>query len=612
MQSLWYIVEKDGVRIHHGKNIPQILLGLQNELQEIRTEYGRILRTADVQGLVRKHFDRLRFLYRNEGGVLNFVNGAEADLMSHVGELQPTQSMFGERRRILEQMNMYSIKILQDNSERLTEVPYEEIDGASITEFRGTEKMFGFGKKEHEKLIAGKLVKASGAPGDKKGIVLIKDGDILAQSPILSSFVLKALKDGKVKPLSISGELEPEKANANVRLVTTLQKPVSEYYLSHSANAHLEDMFQRRLFLPSHMENTPENREQLVQYLRNEIEDKHLLHATPEALAKVMEYEMSVYSKNILSLDLDDIVDVYTRANHRAKRDGSDSVNPEHVEEAILDRYKERDRKERNYRLGSKEHGIFSMEPEVGSVGGISVNVIGQYAGKPFRINVQAVPNAATGLKFKDLENISGLGKNTAHKGLMQVEALLKKLYHTYETPLNMDLHLSVFQSFNPHDGPSASTAYYVAATSALANIPIYPHVYFTGAIGPSNGEAVPIGGLNYKVMSVINQGLDQGWDDTVVAFPDLNRKDLQLVFKEYRDVVESGKVRLYSYKNREEALEIATMVESSAIDAGIRERMYNFEIQRGVVGKKFSEKVKKKFQKEELKKGWFARLLNR
>lgn len=95
----------------------------------------------------------------------------------------------------------------------------------------------------------------------------------------------------------------------------------------------------------------------------------------------------------------------------------------------------------------------------------------------------------------------------------------------------NIDIHVHFPAAAVPKDGPSAGITMASAIVSKLTGIPIRRDVAMTGEI-TLTGRVLPIGGLKEKALAAMRHGIK------TIIIPDKNRKDLDDIPEEYRNVL--------------------------------------------------------------------------
>ncbi|MEA3378012.1 MAG: S16 family serine protease [Nanoarchaeota archaeon] len=537
--------------------------------------------------IIRKICNHLRFLYSDENKALSMIDDYEQFLFENVGLFKNANEANNSlaRQFLEEKLKEVSINILQDSSGSPNKIRFAEADAKNLIGLIGQVNPFAWGKKEHECIEPGKFIQLSGPFEGKRNIIVLKDMDSILTSPSLGKYLAEALEKDEIKPLPIKSDIDPEPMLARIRAIAVLnESPYSRHYFHHLLNGKLANVFKREITLPHTAENSVENRKSLVNYIRYMIEEKNYLHAAPEALAKIIEINMAKVSTEFLDLKLDEINDLYSRANFIAGQNGETIINAQHIEEAFEKKINEG----KEFQMGIAGYNAkkyFPQKKEVGVIGGLAVILSKPMIGSAFRIAISAIPNKLKGLRFFDIEKESKLAGSSFIKSFEQIELLLKEKYQ--RSKLNYDIYLSLAEQYSHIDGPSASTAISVACISAISKIPIFPNVFFTGAIDPKDGKSLRIGGLNEKIMGVIDLARNKGLEDVVIGFPKDNLEHLQLIMKSYRDVIDSGRVGIYSYDNLDEALEIALRQNASSV----HQKIINMKKRKGILQRLFKRR---------------------
>jgi ATP-dependent Lon protease len=95
----------------------------------------------------------------------------------------------------------------------------------------------------------------------------------------------------------------------------------------------------------------------------------------------------------------------------------------------------------------------------------------------------------------------------------------------------NIDIHVHFPQGAIPKDGPSAGITMASAIVSKLTGVALRKDVAMTGEI-TLTGKVLPIGGLKEKALAAMRHGIK------TIVIPDRNKKDLEDIPEEYREVL--------------------------------------------------------------------------
>lgn len=559
-----FFLEKEG-KIYDRKTNPDLVIPEQYTffkkwwLKEKNLKGKKIIEKT----IVKKEMDILKLLYEDETGVVEMIDSCENYLFEKIDIFNQTGLTPFGKKNIVERVNECNISILQDNKNFKDKIKFVEGDALNLIEILGSIDPIAWSKKEHQRINPGKLIEVSGSSEGKRGILLLKNLDTVLSKPVLGKYLADALLEDSVRCIGSKGDINIDPIKTNTRTIAILDEGIySRYHFEHTLNGKISQAFKKELTLPDFVKNNEENRKKIAQYIKLKILENDYLDANPRALAKLIEIHLANNSKSKLEIKLDNLVDLYSSANYFAHQNNNSEITEEHILKAYEMSIREKEGIKQTYNdFKSRSH--FPDKKEVGVIGGMSIINYKLVCGSPFRIFVSAIENKKKGLRFYNIEQKSKLAGKTFVKGFEQVIQLLK---NKHGTKINSDLYLSYPESFNSHDGPSASTAINVACLSALSNEPIYPYTFFTGALDPVDGKVLKIGGLNEKIMGVVDLILNKDINEAVIGFPRDNLTDLQLVLDNYREVIDSKRIRLYSFDHIDEALEIATRKNVSEI----------------------------------------------
>lgn len=413
------------------------------------------------------------------------------------------------------------------NSENKKVAPFIDATGAHAGALLGDVRhdpyqSGGLGTPAHERVESGMIHRAN------KGVLYIDEigtMDMKTQQELLT-----AMQEHK---LQITGQSD----TSSGAMVRTSAVPC-DFVLVASGNLEVLDGmhialrsrirgYGYEIFMKDSMEDTPENREKLAQFVAQEVKnDGRIPHFNKEAVAEIIkEAQRRAGKKDTLTLKLRDLGGLVRAAGDVAIEQGDNEVTPKHVFEAkkqarsleqqIADRYiKQR-----------KEYSVYSNEgSKIGCINGLAV--IGNSSGIVLPIAAEAAPSQS-----KEEGKIIAAGKlgDIAKEAVQNVGAIIKKSIGTDIS--NYDIHIQFVQSYDGVEGDSASVSMATAIISAIEDIPIDQTLALTGSLSV-RGTVLPIGGATYKIEAAAESGIKK------VLIPASNMDDV-LIDKKYVDQIE-------------------------------------------------------------------------
>ncbi len=380
----------------------------------------------------------------------------------------------------------------------------------------------GLGTPAHERVEAGMIHRSN------KGVLYVDEIGTMQMKT--QQELLTAMQE---KKYSITGQSETS-SGAMVRS----QEVPCDFVLVASGNLQvLEGMhialrsrirgYGYEVFMKDSMQDTPENRDKLVQFIAQEVKkDGRIPHFSREAVAEIIrEAQRRAGKKDTLTLKLRDLGGLVRAAGDISKGEGADSVTLAHVisakklartlEQQIADRYI----------VQRKKYSVFKSEgSEVGRVNGLAI--IGDRSGILLPIAAEAAP-----AQSKDEGKIIATGKlgEIAKEAVQNVSALIKK--NTGTDISNHDIHIQFLQAYDGVEGDSASVSIATAVVSALENVPVDQSVALTGSLSV-RGDVMPVGGVTGKIEAAAEAGMKK------VLIPASNMDDV-LIEERYKNKIE-------------------------------------------------------------------------
>ncbi|MDD3985256.1 MAG: ATP-dependent protease LonB [Methanobacterium sp.] len=394
----------------------------------------------------------------------------------------------------------------------------------------------GLGTPAHERVEAGMIHRSN------KGVLYIDEIGTMKMKT--QQELLTAMQE---KKYSITGQSETS-SGAMVRS----QEVPCDFVLVASGNLQvLEGMhialrsrirgYGYEVFMKDSMQDTPENRDKLVQFIAQEVKkDGRIPHFNRESVAEIIrEAQRRSGKKDSLTLKLRDLGGLIRAAGDIAKGESAESVTISHVisakklartlEQQIADRYI----------VQRKKYSVFKSEgSEVGRVNGLAI--IGDRSGILLPIAAESAP-----AQSKDEGKIIATGKlgEIAKEAVQNVSALIKK--NTGTDISNYDIHIQFLQAYDGVEGDSASVSIATAVVSALENVPIDQTVALTGSLSV-RGDVMPVGGVTGKIEAAAEAGMKK------VLIPAANINDV-MIEERYKN-----KIEVIAVENMSDVLEHA------------------------------------------------------
>ncbi|MEO1710821.1 MAG: Lon-insertion domain-containing protein, partial [Pseudomonadota bacterium] len=261
--------------------------------------------------------------------------------------------------------------------------------------------------------------------------------------------------------------------------------------------------------------------------------------------------------QNKVSVEIGRMADLVREADYWARKDGADTIDGEHVIEAVEQVIDRADRiRDRSHETITREIVLIETEGSaVGQINGLAVLQIGAFAfGKPSRITARV--RLGTG-RVTDIEREAKLGGALHTKGVMILWGFLSGRF-AQTMPLALAATLVFEQSYGGVDGDSASSTELYALLSALSGVPIRQGLAVTGSVNQF-GAVQAIGGVNEKIEGFYDICKSQGLTGAQgVLIPKANAQHLML----RHDVVEAvraGQFQVHAVETVDQGIEILT-----------------------------------------------------
>ena len=453
----------------------------------------------------------------------------------------------------------YRVNIFVDNSQ--TKGPPIVIESNPIygNMFGKTERRFFLGGylSNHTMLKPGALSLANG------GYLLLNARDVLL-SPGVWETLKRVIKNKEVHiedPFEQFGLIAPQGLRPQPMPVKVKIVLIGEDSLYHLLSAYDEDfweIFKVKADFDFQIERTAENTEAYACFIAGCCEGNGLKHFDRSGVAKVVEYGARLVADQLkLSSRFAQIKDIILEADYWAKKDGSELVSANHVQQTLEEKVYRHNLIDEHIRELIRR-GTLMIDAEgsvVGQVNGLSVYSLGDAVfGRPSRITARTYMGRSGVINIERESQLSG---RIHDKGVLILNGYLGWKY-AQQRPLSLSASLCFEQSYEGVEGDSASSTELYALLSSLSGVPIKQNIAVTGSVN-QKGEIQPIGGVNHKIEGFFRVCRAKGLNgEQGVLIPTGNLENLML-HEEVVEAVRQGKFHVYAAKSIDEGIEILT-----------------------------------------------------
>jgi ATP-dependent Lon protease len=512
---------------------------------------------------------RKKFPFEKIGGYLDHV---EENLNKNV-DLFKAQKPEQKPKEAGDPFLPYEVNLVIDNSDLKKAPVVMETNPNYVNLFgsiESTMNRFGFMQTDFTKIKAGSFLKANG------GHLVINALDALIEPGVWPT-LKRTLRNQTLEIqnfaslfLFSSSRLKPEPININVKVIM-----IGDSYL-YNLLFYKDDDFKKIFKVKAEFDSvTPLSKKTLMEYadfVRKITEEDKLRAVDKQGIAALMEYSIRLAGRHKkLSTRFHHLADVVREGNYWAGKDKSPTVNREHIEQAIRERF-ERDSLIEDKIQEMIEEGTIMIDSKgsaVGQVNGLSVYMLGQNAfGKPTRITASTSVGRAGVINIERESDLSG---RTHNKGVLILGGYLRGKY-AQDKPFSLSASLAFEQAYSGVDGDSASSTEVYAILSSLSNLPLRQDIAVTGSLN-QKGEIQPIGGVNEKIegfFDVCKARRLTGTQGVVIPYQNVNNLMLR---KDVVEAVRNGLFHVYPVKTIDAGIEILT-----GVKAGRRKKDGSFE----------------------------------
>ncbi len=541
----------------------------EEQTREMLKEWDRKSLTPVIKGAI--DVIRTKFPFPK---IRVYLDQVEENLNSHVDVFKVPKQEQRSKETEPDPFIPFYINLIIDNSE-LKKTPIIMESNPSYMNLFGsiesTVNRFGFMQSDFTKIKAGSFLKANG------GYLVINALDTLLEQGVWPT-LKRTLRNQTMEIqnfaslfLFSTSRLKPEPIKIDVKVIM-----IGDSYLHNLLYTKDEDfkkIFKIKAEFDSETSLTKKTLLEYADFVKKITEEDNLRPLDKDGMAALMEYSMRLAGRHKkLSTRFHHISDVVRESDYFAKKEKSESVSRQHIEEAIQERFD---------RISLIEDKIQEMIVEgtimidtkgevVGQVNGLSVYMQGQLTfGKPTRITAITSVGRAGVINIEREADLSG---RTHNKGVLILGGYLRGKY-AQDKPLSMSASIAFEQAYSGIDGDSASSTEVYAILSSLSNLPLRQDIAVTGSLN-QKGEIQPIGGVNEKIEGFFDVCKARRLTGSQgVIIPHQNAQNLMLR-ADVIEAVKKGQFHVYPIKSIDEGIQILT-----GIKAGNKRKDGTFEI---------------------------------
>jgi lon-related putative ATP-dependent protease len=402
-----------------------------------------------------------------------------------------------------------------------------------------------------------------GALHRANGGFLLLDALTVLRRPYAWEALTRCLKSREIRIESLGDQLrlistvslEPEPVPLDAKVVL-VGSPLL-YYLLYEYDEDFRKLFRVKADFSEEVERTPDTEQLYLRLVARIVEEHSLAHFDAAAVARIIEAGGRLAEdQEKLSTRLLDVENLVREAAYWAEqRDAQDLVQAQDVDRAVEERVFRSNRVEERL-LEAIEEGTLKISTEgtaVGQINGLSLLPLGDYwVGLPARITARCYLGRPGVLNIEREVKLSG---PVHDKGVLILSGYLGQQYAT-ERPLSASISLAFEQSYQGHEGDSASAAELFALLSSIGELPLRQDIAVTGSVN-QHGEIQPVGGVTRKVEGFFETCRTVGLTGTQgVLLPAANRRHLMLK-SEVVEAVSEGRFHLWTMETVAEGLEL-------------------------------------------------------
>lgn len=525
-----------------------------------------------LQSAVGHLIEELKQGYADLPEVLAHLSAVEKDVVETGDSLRESQKSEGEMEMLLFSgsisVQRYLVNLLVDNADRQGR-PLVYEDHPTFQNLVGrVEHITHMGT-----LVSNFTLIKAGALHRANGGYLLIDAAKLVGQPFAWEGLKRLLRAGEIRieslgemyGLASTQQLVPEPVPLDLKVIL-FGEPIV-YYLLAELDPDFEGLFKVAADFESEVERNAENTGLYARLIATLGRRSQLRPLTAAAVARVIEHAARLADDaGRLTTQVRHLGDVLAEADHAAGRGGSEVIEREHVEAALVARIHRLDRLRQQHHQAILDDVLLIATggSAIGQINGLAASVIGDLVfGHPVRLTATVAMGEG---EMIDIEREVQLGGPIHSKGVLILSSFFAARYGRL-MPLSLRASIVFEQSYGDVEGDSASLAELCALISALAAVPLKQSLAMTGSVN-QYGMVQPIGAVNEKIEGFFDicraRGLtgEQG-----VIIPAANVRHLMLR-PDVVQAVTAGQFAIYAVGDADAALEILTGLPAGVPDA--------------------------------------------
>ncbi|WP_228284590.1 MULTISPECIES: ATP-binding protein [unclassified Psychrobacter] len=545
---------------HMQKRLNQLTITLE-QLEDEANDAIEVLHRDIAERTLKPLFAPIREHFAEQETVLHYLTALFTDMVSHVERIVNGDDEEFVASLLATTPSRYAVNVMVSHSpDSGAPVVFEDLP-THLNLLGHVEQVTQLGTvtTDVSMIRAGALHRANG------GFLLLEASHVL-EHPYAWQGLKRALQARQIRlssleqMLTLTGSLSLAPAPIDLEVKVILLGEADLYYELLELEPEFDAVFKVRADFHDDVQRTDAHELALVAKMADIIRHAKLYPFDKSAQATLLEHlSLQAEDQDRLTLHSDRLIKLLHESNRHARLAGVQTVDANHVTQAIAD-MDERSGYLRDLYWDELKNGQQLINTTGNAVGQVNALTVVSYAdsefGMPARLTAVIQPNVGAG-EILDIERDVDLGGSIHAKGMLIMTSYLRALFSQHHT-LNFSASLAFEQSYAHIDGDSATVSEACALLSALADVPINQSFAITGSMNQL-GEIQAVGGINAKIAGFFDACREQGLTGQQgVIIPMANAKQLMLR-DDIIEAVSEGRFAIYGVSSLREALTLMT-----------------------------------------------------